>query len=145
MKKFILKLFGLETLIAQAYENGLKDGAKNNQEQQELRRLKVNYPVGTLVMHLSAQSPIQKATVIGHEQIKNSSYLVLKDENGKEFITGGKVLLFDQNRWESFQKLLWWEQHNVGTEWGPSLDAQKAKNLEEGRPAWDNGDGVEND
>ena len=90
-------------------------------------------------MHLSGQSPVQKATVVGYEDFGHSVHILLQDETGKEFCTGGKIIHFDQNRWDSFQKLAWWEQHNVATEWGPSRNEQEAKNLTEGRPAWDNG------
>lgn len=145
MLNFLLKLLGVPKLIEEAYAQGKKAGASEYQEQEAMRKVMINFPLGTEVMHLSGQSAIQKAVVVGHEKIHSSWHLILQNDKGEKFMTGGRVLRFDQNRWDSFQKLQWWEQHNVGTDWGPSFNYQKAQNLQSGRPAWDNGDGQESE
>ena len=146
MKQFIMNIFGLQSLVDQAYTEGYSKASSESKQKESdraLRKLMINYPIGSEVMHLSGQSPIQRATVVGYEDFGHSKALLMEDASGRRFTTGGKVIHFNQNRWDSFQKLSWWEQHNVGTEWGPSFDVQKATNLIEGRPAWDNGNGEE--
>lgn len=145
MFNFLLKILGVPELLKQAHAQGKKEGIAEYKEQEAMNKIMVNFPVGTEVMHLSGQSPIQRAVVVGHEKIHSSWHLILQNAQGEKFMTGGRVLRFEENRWNSFQKLQWWEQHNVGTDWGPSFNLQKAMNLQSGRPAWDNGDGQENE
>lgn len=137
MKSLFLKWLGVPHMLEVAFANGKRKGVEEYRETEKLRTLQINYPIGMEVMHLSGQDPIKKAKVVSYEDFGHSVKLVLQDESGKTFVTGGKVIMFNQNRWNSFQKLSWWDQHNVGTEWGPSINEEQAKNLEAGRPAWD--------
>ena len=100
MKKLLFKLFGINKLLEQAYNKGAQEGVKEILEKHEMKKLQINYPVGTEVMHLSGQSPIQRATVVGHEKFGNQWHLALKDENGEQFMTLGKVLRFNENRYK---------------------------------------------
>ena len=145
MKTFLFKLLGIQKLVDQAYIKGQKD-ERTFQQDRERQRNKINFPVGELVIIIGNSPPKNgrqeplTATVVDYMPCGNSDVPVLEDSSGNQFTTMGKMMLFDQNRFDTLKKLPWWEQWNAVSQWGPSLDAQSALNLENNRPAWDNGE-----
>ena len=151
MKQFLLNLLGVSELTRRAYNLGAQAESESRKERDE-QRVRINYPVGTKVMIIGNSPPpkdkfgaddIMVAEVIGYMSYgKQEEFQLLRNTRGEEFTTMGKIIRFDEARFETLQKLTWWERWNAVTEWGPSITLQTATNLEAGRPAWDNGDGT---
>lgn len=151
MKNFLINLFGLNLLMKSAYEQGLKDARQRfvlEQKENEDKKILINFPVGTeviLVGNSPAGNGATRGRVVSHERLRENSPLVpiIENEKGHRGPTFAHMMRFDQNRWNTLTKLPWWEQWNCVSSWGPSIDAQTAKNLEAGRPAYLNEDGSE--
>ena len=148
MKNFLLKILGIQSLIESSYQKGRNSVIKELKEKEEsdkLRKLELNYPVGEKVIvvgnspSMRTKEPVLVATVVGYDEMGTNFFPILENSTGEKFMTMGKIIPFDQNRYETLKKLSWWEQWNAVSAWGPSIDRQSAINLEAGRPAWDNG------
>lgn len=149
MRDFIFKILGIQSLITRSYQKGRAEclsEIKNNQEVEKFRKVELNYPVGQEVIvvgnspSLRTNDSVLVATVVGYDEMGSNIFPILENSKKEKFMTMGKIIPFDQNRYNTLKKLTWWEQWNAVSVWGPSIDAQSAKNLEEGRPAWDNGE-----
>lgn len=139
---------GIQSLIESSYQKGRNSAIKEVKEKEEsekLRKLELNYPIGEKVIvvgnspSMRTDEPVLVATVVGYDEMGTNFFPILENSNGEKFMTMGKLIPFDQNRYETLMKLSWWEQWNAVSVWGPSIDLQSAANLEAGRPAWDNG------
>ena len=107
--------------------------------------LKINYPINSRCI-LIPNGPAERitvATVVGYDYHNENSreyFPLFQVDGGPVFATFAKIIPYDENRYEALMKLAWWERWNVVTSFGPSLNAQEALNLENDRPAWDDGE-----
>lgn len=151
MKQMLLKLLGVERLLNQARYEAVQAESAERRER-EAKRVRINYPVGTKVMVIGNSPPpkdafgaddITVAEVVGYQSHgKQDEFQILRNSKGEEFTTMAKIIRFDEARFDVLKNLTWWQRWNVVTEWGSSLTPETARNLEAGRPAWDNGDGT---
>lgn len=144
VRKFIFKLFNVDSLLHEANIRGQEE-ERAKQERRGREYNKYDLSIGEQVIVIG-NSPSTKngdilvATVVGHTTCGDKEIPVLEDVNGHQFMSMGVLIPFYQDRFDALKKLTWWERWNIFSGWPSSLDEQSAKNIEEGRPAWDGGD-----
>ena len=146
MKKMIAKIFGFDKDLESAFNRGYQRSQldqSEKKEQEEIRRLELNHPVGQRVMVVGNSGPMRVATIKSYENFGNHLTPILVDEKTQEeFCTMGELIPFNSERYRVLSTLPWWDAWNVVTKWCSALTAEEGRNIEANRPAWDNGDGT---
>lgn len=151
MKKLLIKLLGLQSEINAAYVEGINKQAEHSAASEAAsrkRKVELDYPIGKKFM-LIGNSPgstgrdVLVAKVFEYWTHNGRVEPLFEDDNGQKFFTFGKAISYDPIKLGMFNKMTWDERWNAVAHNCAAITKQQARNLEAGRPAWDNGDGTE--
>lgn len=128
----------------------IKTSADLSKAEKEIedQKVKWNYPLEKKFM-IFGNSPsrfgdqVHLGTVVGYTERHGKIWPLFRGEDGTNFYSFGVHVAFDPIKYEMFNKMTWDERWNAVAHNCAALTKQQARNLEAGRPAWDNGDGTE--
>lgn len=116
MKKYLLKL------IMKFFKQELdvfyfSPKEKEKELQEEERRIKFNYPVGTKIIAQSNEpEDLLVAKVCGYQNFHHGTFILVEKPNGEQvLLTDKNPMIHSQEREDALNTLPWFQRYNVMT------------------------------